>query len=234
MAFTHFNSSRFFDNTCSLQSHQRQCPQKCFNHFCVTTILGSANKEEPCVSVARKECWPYACESPWRRMLFNMPSSTTRGRRSKHIPPSDLVYVSIWWTRERGSETKGDGEGAEKDDDDAFHFSLSSPVVFVAAVLIPSTSVHMWVRRLVIICNRCDRMSYKVIQEHAVPVKCNTPRPITICVSKEDVATIWGPRIVKSAHEVKTQTNIGPLFLLRWKKNVCNIVYVWLLLFTTQ
>lgn len=96
MAFTHFNSSRFFDNTCSLQSHQRQCPQKCFNHFCVTTILGSANKEEPCVSVARKECWPYACESPWRRMLFNMPSSTTRGRRSKHIPPSDLVYVSIW------------------------------------------------------------------------------------------------------------------------------------------
>lgn len=104
----------------------------------------------------------------------------------------------------------------------------------VAAVLIPSTSVHMWVRRLVIICNRCDRMSYKVIQEHAVPVKCNTPRPITICVSKEDVATIWGPRIVKSAHEVKTQTNIGPLFLLRWKKNVCNIVYVWLLLFTTQ
>lgn len=101
----------------------------CFSHFCVTTILGSANKEEPCVSVARKECWPYACESPWRRMLFNMPSSATRGLRSKHILPSDLVYVSIWWTRERGSETKGDGEGAEKDNDDAYHFSLSSPSV---------------------------------------------------------------------------------------------------------
>ena len=55
--------------------------------------------------------------------------STTGGLRSKHILPSDLLSVSIWWTRDRGSERKGSAEGVGRDNDDDCHFSLSPPIV---------------------------------------------------------------------------------------------------------
>lgn len=103
--------------------------------------------------------------------------STTGGLRCKHILPSVLVDVSIWWTRHRGSETKGSVEGVERDNDDDSHFSLSLPIV--CCCWCPETQ-HICscvcVRgmiRFIIICECSDRlMSYKVIQEHAAPVEC--------------------------------------------------------------